>query len=84
MSIRTRVYHLLNGLALLGLLLAPMQPLMQPSATPARAQAAPSASETGLFRTRVVVRNPPDWARLDKLGVVVLETTTDGGPPSAV
>jgi hypothetical protein len=31
-----------------------------------------------------VVRNPPDWARLDKLGVVVLETTTDGGPPSAV
>jgi len=30
MSIHARVYHLLNVLALLGLLLAPMQPLMNP------------------------------------------------------
>ncbi|MCW5850976.1 MAG: hypothetical protein KIT87_12955 [Anaerolineae bacterium] len=48
-------------------------------------QAAPSFrlaqqanDDTGLYRTRVVLRTPTDRARLDTLGVVVL-TTEDGG-----
>ena len=30
-------------------------------------------SPSGLYRTRVAVRQPADWARLEKLGVVVLQ-----------
>lgn len=35
-----------------------------------------------LFRTRVTVRTLADWARLEKLGVVVLETTANRQPPT--
>ena len=38
-------------------------------------EALPASS--GLYRTRVAVRQPADWARLEKLGVVVLERTAD-------
>jgi len=31
-------------------------------------------SSSGLYRTRVAVRQAADWARLEKLGVVVLRT----------
>ena len=35
---------------------------------------------SGLYRTRVAVRQPADWARLEKLGVVVLEGARHGFP----
>jgi hypothetical protein len=50
-----------------------MQLLVQPSPTPAKAQTAPEKPTTGLFRTQVTVRTLADRARLEKLGVVVLE-----------
>jgi hypothetical protein len=40
-------------------------------------------ASSGLYRSRVAVHGPTDWARLEKLGVVV-ETTADGRPPTAV
>ena len=34
-------------------------------------------SSSGLYRTRVAVRQPADWARLERVGVTVLEQGED-------
>jgi hypothetical protein len=78
-------HKLLSVVILLGLLLSPAQSLAVVGQR-AAAQAGTvgrvdnssyEVSTTGLYRTRVAVRQPTDWARLERVGVTVLEQGED-------
>ncbi|MEJ5198749.1 MAG: hypothetical protein WHX53_07485, partial [Anaerolineae bacterium] len=84
----------LHVVVLLSLMLGPAQPWPAHPAAAARpatlvaptvsaATSDPLAAGSPLYRTHITLRNPADRARLEKLGVVVLETTADGRPLTA-
>ncbi|HIQ05139.1 MAG TPA: hypothetical protein EYH31_05515, partial [Anaerolineae bacterium] len=80
-------HHLLTFVMLLSILLPPA-PLVV--AAPVRPAASPHSSDVWpadarefvqtatLFRTRVAVRTPADWARLERLGVMILSKGAEG------
>ncbi|MFQ5813679.1 MAG: hypothetical protein ACE5I2_10910, partial [Anaerolineae bacterium] len=73
--------RLLHAAVLLSLLFSPLQSIaahVPPPAPPAPVKPGTPES-TGLYRTTVTVRTPADWARLERLGVVVLEEITAQG-----
>ncbi len=76
MALYRWLHKLLSVVALLGLSLSPVQSLVragQPAATsPAPAAEPAMPAYTGLHRTTVTVRGPAHWARLERLGAVVL------------
>jgi len=79
-----RLQRILHALVLLALLLSPLHSMAAYSPPPAPSQPVePGMAATGLYRTTITLRTPADWARLEKLGVAVLETTADGRRPTA-
>jgi subtilase family serine protease len=84
MALSGWIHKLLSAVALFTLLLSPVQPLADVGHRPVVRAAAgrvanPSdkAPSSGLYRTQVAVRQPADWARLERLGVTVLERGDD-------
>jgi len=82
---RLRLQRLLHAFVLLSLLFSPLQsiaayaPLPAPPDSVGRvANSSYDASPSGLYRTTVTLRTPADWARLEELGVVVLEERAAG------
>jgi len=80
MALSQWTYKLWSVAALLGFLFSPLQPLAaagQPIASQAGAlgqanKLSYEVSTSGLYRTTITLRTPADWARLEKMGVVVL------------
>jgi|GEM_PF-6500416 len=79
MALSQWTYKLWSVVALLGFLFSPLQPLAaagQPIASQAGAlgqanKLSYEVSTSGLYRTTITLRTPADWARLEKMGVVV-------------
>ncbi|MBC8262552.1 MAG: hypothetical protein H8E47_00305 [Anaerolineales bacterium] len=55
----------------------PAAPLLLGSPAPLHPSSSAPPLPTGLYRSRVALRQPADWARLEKLGVTVLEQGDD-------
>ncbi len=98
MRIRLLVHHLLSLLVSVSLLLTPAAPTAQAAPVPQAVSLRPEQIDTlqadtaqanslrtnsGLFRTHIVIDSPARRARLDELGIVVLEETADRGEQTA-
>jgi len=85
MTRSSSLHKLLRVVVLLGLLLGPVQPLasgdwlaaVQAAAIGRVVNSSYEVPTSGLYRTRLAVRQPADWARLERLGVAVLEQGDD-------
>lgn len=74
---KKQVYHLVTFVLLIGLLVGPVQPPATQAQVPAVQAHGSESPGFGPFRTRVTFPNSTSRARLDQLGVVVLDEGPD-------